>query len=198
MSALLRGARRVATLLVVAAAPLLANEPEASGHGSSFLGLPMVAWQAVNLVAFLALLVWFARKPAAAFFGGRRAEVAEALRKADEQRRRAESLEAQLKGRLTELEKELVDLKARAAADTAAEREALTRETELEVSRVVARARGEMDARVREARAELTAHAGDLAVEIAKGILAKEVNASDQERLVSDGIRQLADAGKAS
>lgn len=193
-----RSIRAVVLSTFAVACPLVANGSEGFEHGTTFLGLPMGVWQAANLISFLVLLVWLLRKPAKGFFGGRSAEVAEALRKAEEQRRRGDSLEAQLKGRLAELEKELHELKRRALADTEAERVALAADTETEVARVVARAREEMNARVREARTELTAHAGDLAVEIARDILTREVSTADQKRFLADGIRQLTSAGKAS
>jgi len=60
---------------------LLSGGAEAeSAHG--FLGIPSIAWQAINLVAFLGLLVYFLRKPVKGFFAERREGVEKALKKA--------------------------------------------------------------------------------------------------------------------
>ncbi len=79
------------------------------GHEAArgFLGIPSLAWQILNLGLFLGLLWYFLRKPAADFFGNRKADVAKALAKADEDRRRAEQLSEELKARLASIETEL-------------------------------------------------------------------------------------------
>ncbi len=44
---------------------------------------------------------------------------------------------------------------------------------------------------MRAAKAELTAYAGDLAVEVAREILAKNVTPEDEKRLVAEGVAEL-------
>ena len=89
---------------------LLLEEGHEAARG--FLGVPSLVWQWLNLGLFLAALWYFLRKPAAGFFGGRRADVAKALAKADEARRRAEALSKELASRLATIETELQALKA--------------------------------------------------------------------------------------
>lgn len=170
-----------------------------SGHeaASGFLGVPNLVWQVANLVAFLGLLWYFLKKPVAEFFGNRRNEVAQALVKADEDRRRAEALAGELAGRLREIEAELANLKEGARRDAEAEHAALLRQTEEDAARFLARASADVDNRVRAARAELTAYAGDLAVEVAKELLAKAVTAEDEKRLVAEGVAELSARPKA-
>ena len=75
--------------------------PARKGSGPrGFLGIPSLVWQLLNLGPSSALLWYFLRKPAADFFGNRRTEIAKALAKADEDRRRAEALAAELDERL--------------------------------------------------------------------------------------------------
>ena len=61
-----------------------------------------------------------------------------------------------------------------------------------ESERVVARTRAELDARVRSARNELTAYAADLAVELARELVVKNVTPDDEKRLVAEGVKSLA------
>ena len=165
----------------------------AEGHeaAKTFLGVPIVVWQLANLATFLALLWYFLKKPVAEFFGGRRVEVAKALAKAEEDRRRAESLAAELSARLASIETELAKLRDGARKDAEAEHAALLVQTEEDAARLVARTSADVENRVRAARAELTAYAGDLAVDLAKELLRKNVTPEDEARLVKDGLARL-------
>lgn len=174
---------------MTAAALLLAEEGHEAAKG--FLGVPTLAWQVANLVTFLGLLWYFLRKPVAEFFGNRRTEVAKALAKAEDDRRRAESLAAEIAKRLAEIESELANIRESARKDAEAERAALLKQTEEDAARFLARASTDVDNRVRAARAELTAYAGDLAVEVAREILAKNVTPEDEKRLVAEGVAEL-------
>lgn len=168
---------------------LLAEEGHEAAKG--FLGVPTLVWQVTNLAAFLALLWYFLKKPVAEFFGSRRTEVARALEKADEDRRRAEALAGELEQRLAQIETELVNMKETARKDAEAEHAALLKQTEEDAARFLKRAAAEADNRVRAARVELTAYAGDLAVEVAREILAQNVTPDDEKRLVAEGVSEL-------
>jgi F-type H+-transporting ATPase subunit b len=181
---------------VTAAAHLfLAGEGQEAATG--FLGIPNIAWQVVNLAAFLGLLWYFLRKPVTEFFGNRRTEVARVLAKADDDRRRAEALAGELARRLAQIETELENLRSAAHRDAEAERAALFAQTEEDAARLLSRASADVDNRVRAARAELTAYAGDLAVEVARELLAKNVTPDDEKRLVAEGVAELSAPAKA-
>jgi F-type H+-transporting ATPase subunit b len=181
--------------VTAAALLLLAEEGHEAGRG--FLGVPNIVWQVTNLVAFLALLWYFLRKPVAEFFGNRRTEVAKALVKADEDLRRAEALKVELGKRLEEIETELANLRETARRDAEAEHAALLKQTEEDAARFLTRAAADVDNRVRAARAELTAYAGDLAVEVARELLEKNVTPEDEKRLVDQGVAELSARTKA-
>lgn len=168
---------------------LLAEEGHEATRG--FLGVPTLVWQVANLVTFLGLLWYFLRKPVAEFFGNRRTEVAKSLAKAEDDRRRAESLAAELGKRLAEIETELAKLRESARKDAEAERASLLKQTEEDAARFLTRAAADVDNRVRAAKAELTAYAGDLAVEVARDLLAKNVTPEDEKRLVAEGVAEL-------
>ena len=164
------------------------------GESHLFLGLPVVLWKTLNLVLFFGLVWWLLRKPLATFFGERRAGVAKTLEKAEESRRRAEALAAELKARLAQIEIELANLKAEAKRDAEAEHAALLAQAEEDAGRIVSRTKGEIESSVRHARSDLTGYAGDLAVEIARDLLARRMTPEDQSRLVSDGVVALSKA----
>ena len=160
----------------------------------TFLGLPTVVWKTANLLLFFGLMWWLLKKPLAGFFGERRAEVTKALAKAEEDRRRAEAMAAELNARLAQIETELANLKAAARRDAEAEHAKLLTQAEEESARIVSRTKGEIESRVRHARAELTGYAGDLALELARDLLARQVTPEDQKRLVAEGVAALSKA----
>ncbi len=166
-----------------------------SGAGeapATFLGLPYGVWQTVNLVLFVALLVYLLKKPLTEALGKRRREVVETLEKAAADRRRAEEIAAELGQRLTRIEADLVALRAQAEAQASRELGELEASAEEDARRIVARASAEMENRVRSARNELTSYAADLAVDIAREVLAKAVTPDDRERLFREAVTDLA------
>jgi F-type H+-transporting ATPase subunit b len=180
--------------MTLSAAVLLLEEGHETVHG--FLGIPSLVWQLLNLALFLVLLWYFLRKPAADFFGNRKAGVAAALAKAEEDRRRAERLSEELKARLASIETELGSLREAARRDADAEHAALLAKSQADADQILAKTRADLDNRVRAARAELTAFAGDLSVDLARELLQKNVTAEDEKRLVEEGIANLAGAAR--
>jgi F-type H+-transporting ATPase subunit b len=180
--------------VTVGAAFVFFEEGQETAHG--FLGIPSLAWQLLNLGLFLFLLWYFLRKPAADFFGNRKAGIAAALAKADDDRRRAEQLSVELKARLASIETELANLKEAARRDADSEFTALLAKSQSDADQILAKTRADLDNRVRAARAELTAFAGDLSVDLARDLLRKNVTADDEKRLLAEGIAHLTGAAK--
>ncbi len=167
-------------------------------HGADkFLGLPTLFWQALNLILFLAVLVHFLRKPVVAFFSGRREEVDRDLKKAREDRARAEALATELAAKVVRIEAEVAEIREQARRHAAEDQEALLKQATVEAAKVVARAEAEIESRIRTARVQLTALAGDLAVDLAREILARNLNGEDQERLLREGLAGIERASSA-
>lgn len=162
----------------------------------TFLGVPLLVWQWLNLVIFLVLLVKLLKKPLAGWVGERRDNVARELKESEEKNARTAALAKELSERLARIEVELAELKIHGEKESVAEQAALTAQTEADAQRLVQRAAAEIDSRVRTARKELTAYAGDLALEIAADILKKNLTPEDQARLLNEGIASLTAARK--
>ena len=60
-----------------------------------------------------------------------------------------------------------------------------------DADKLLVRTRADLDNRVRSARAELTAYAGDLSVDLARELLRKSITPADEERLLAEGIAGL-------
>ena len=152
----------------MAASPLALLLSGGTEGPALFLGLPYPFWQTLNLFGFIALLVWLLRKPLVQFFENRRLGVAEMLRKAEEDRDRAQAVAREVGERLVKIETQIEALRVHAREQAEAEEKEIAARAVEETERVAARTRAELDARVRSARNELTAYAADLAVELAR------------------------------
>lgn len=165
-----------------------------SGGGekvATFLGLPYAFWQTLNFLGFIVLLVWLLRKPLVQFFENRRTQVAESLKRAEADRDRAEAVAKEVGERLARIEAEIEAMRTNALEQARAEEREIEAHAAEEAERVAVRMRAEMDARVRAARNELTAYAADLAVELARDLVEKNVTPDDEKRLVAEGVKSL-------
>jgi F-type H+-transporting ATPase subunit b len=176
----------------MAASPLALLLSGGTEGPALFLGLPYPFWQTLNFLGFIALLVWLLRKPLVQFFENRRLGIAETLRKAEEDRDRAQAVAREVGERLVKIEAEIEALRVHAKEQAEAEAKEIAARAVEETERVAARTRAELDARVRSARNELTAYAADLAVELARELVVKNVTPADEKRLVAEGVKNLA------
>lgn len=172
---------------------LLSEGGEATAR---FLGLPYGFWQTLNLLGFVALLVWLLRRPLLQFFENRRREVSDALKKAEEDRARAEAIAKEVGERLSRIEVEIEALRSHAREQAEAEEKEIAVRAAEEAERIGVRTRAELDTRVRSARAELTAYAADLAVELARELVVKNVTPEDERRLVAEGVMNLGESAR--
>jgi len=148
-------------------------------------------WRCINFAVLVGLLVYFVRKPIRNALQNRRAEIEKALADASAARDAAEARAKQYQEKL-----------AKAAAEIESIYAAIRREGEVERDKILTSAREmaakieiEADAKaasaVARARAELRAEAARLAVQLAEELLAKNVTAADQKRLVDEYMQKV-------
>lgn len=179
--------------------PLSFAAQEAEEHASKFLGLPLWLWQLVNLVAFLAVLLYFVARPLAAMFRNRQLAVEERLREAKALRAEAARLGAEVHERMARLDVEIAEIRARGLAEGEAERAALSEKADREVERVRREAEEEIGRRLAAARMELRQAAADLTTGAAREMLAAQITDEDRRRLLDEGVAELSrESGEAA
>ncbi len=179
--------------------PLSFAAQEAEEHASKFLGLPLWLWQLVNLVAFLAVLLYFVARPLAAMFRNRQLAVEERLREAKALRAEAARLGAEVHERMARLDVEIAEIRARGLAEGEAERAALSEKADREVERVRREAEEEIGRRLAAARMELRQTAADLTTGAAREMLAAQITDEDRRRLLDEGVAELSrESGEAA
>lgn len=181
--------RRSALLAVVLLAlPSVA----AAAEGGTTLGIPDWIWKTVNLAAFGFFLYWFVGRPMGRFLESRRTDIAAELREAKDKLRHAEELRTQVVGRLEAVEKEVAEIRERAAAEGRAEAERIAEHAAVEAERFAARVNDEIARRSAETRQRLAAETAELTAQIARELLEKEMTADDRRRVMDRSLKALA------
>jgi F-type H+-transporting ATPase subunit b len=174
--------------------PLALLAQEAEEHApSAFLGLPLWLWQLVNLIAFLAVLLYFVARPLAAMFRNRQLAVEERLKEAKALRAEAARLGAEVHERMARLDQEIAEVRARGLAEGEAERATLSEKADREVERVRREADEEIGRRLAAARQDLRRVAAELTSGAAREMLAAQITDDDRRRLLEEGVSQLAE-----
>lgn len=195
--------RLVACLLSVfaSAAPLLASEGAEAGGGGSALITPhigLIFWTLVTFLLLLFLLSKFAWGPILGAMNAREDGIKHDLENARREREDAQ--------RLLEEHRALINLarKERADAVEAGRRDAERLKAEIldeagkQREQLMKQAEKQIDAGLRQARAELKAEAADLAIRAAGKLMGKNLDDATQRRLVEDYLTDLERLGSGS
>lgn len=182
----MRNAQRTgigATALFWALPAIAAND----GHG----GIGDHLWPAVNLVILLGVIVYFARKPIAAFFAERRAGIEGELDGAASELSDAEATYAKWQRRLIDLETELDEIRATSRRRAESDRERILSDARASAERIREDASSAIEQELRRAREQLREEATQLAIEMASDRLGREINDSDRDRLIDEFIERV-------
>jgi F-type H+-transporting ATPase subunit b len=144
---------RFSALLIVA---LAAAGPALAAGGAEHDIMRDLVHPAVNLLLLLAVIIYFARKPIQAYFGDRRTQIQDELRRAAELKSEAESRYTDWQRRITDLDTELETIRATARERADTERERIVADAEAAAERI----RRDAHAAVEQARARAAARGG--------------------------------------
>ena len=167
------------------------------GHeASKLLGLPFWVWQLLNLVLFLAVLLYFVARPLGDAFRKRQLEIEQRRLEAEKQRASVERLASDIRERTANIEREIAEIRKQGIADGQEARQALAVKADEEAARIRKSAEEEIDRRVVAARDELRRAAADVAGNAAAEILTREITSADRERLLADGVSRLKEGAR--
>lgn len=158
-------------------------------HGESH-GPPLIA-KLVNTLIFFGLLGWFAGPWIAAQFRTRKAQIATDLGAAQAAREEAEANLARMEARLAEVEGEVEGILEKAGRQAEAERDRIVAAAKVEAERILEQAETQVGELESQASHRLRGQAADLAVELARGLVNKELAEEDRARLFDDYLDGL-------
>jgi F-type H+-transporting ATPase subunit b len=157
--------------------------------------MPLVTALVVFTVAFMVLktAVW---PKITKGLDDRDKKIRDEIESAEEAREQAKSALAEYQRNLSSAREEANKMIAQARADAKAAGDELRSRNEAELVELKARATKDIETARQAAVNSLYAEASNLAVQMAGKILQREINAGDQQRLVDDSLRELANAGR--
>jgi F-type H+-transporting ATPase subunit b len=168
-----------------------APEGEHGGEHGFVASLTGMLWPAANFLILAGGLWWFLKDPAAAYLRDRHASIRKDLVEAAQLKSSATADLAEIDRRLAALPGEIDALRRRGADEIAAEEQRITSQAAAERERLLEQTRREIDLQVRLAKRELTAHAANLAVQLASDRLKQSLTAEDQQQLVDRYLDQV-------
>ena len=147
--------------------------------------------RAPYLLLLLAHIIYFARKPIKAFFGDRRTQIQDELRRAAELKAEAEARYTDWQRRLTDLDAELETIRATARERAETERDRIVADAEAAAERIRSDAHAAVEQELRRARERLRQEASELAIEIAAERLEEQLTDDDRSRLLDEFVQRI-------
>lgn len=184
----LRKACTIAFTLAIFAAPVLAaaNPQEEAGTTTGWI------YRWINFLIFVGALIWaFTNKGTRAYFRSRQTTIGDAIAESARAREEAERQQRAAEQKMTSLDKEVADLRARAKQESAAETQRIRALAQEEAKRIEQSGQLEIRAAERAAQSELKAIAARLAIERAEALLRDQVNPQAESNLFRGFVAAL-------
>jgi len=198
----MRGKLVACSLFVLAsAAPLLASEGAEGGGGGSALITPhigLIFWTLVTFLLLLFLLSKYAWGPILGAMNAREEGIKGDLEHARQEREEALRLLAEHRELITQARKERADAVEAGRRDAERLKAEILDEARKQREQLMKQAEAQIDAGLRQARAELKGEAADLAIQAAGKLMGKNLDDATQRRLVEDYLADLERLGSSS
>ncbi len=179
----------VSILFVLLFAVVSVKAAEEGGNAATERATEIFKW--INFAIVVGVMVWVFGKLLPPIFQKRAEAVSSAITNATSARAAADAQLRDAETRLTNLQKEVAELRTLAEKEAAAEVQRLRAATQSDAQKIAAAAEAEIEAAERAARLELKALAANLAVDGAETLLAKQLTPKAQELLISNFAKSL-------
>ena len=177
----------VISIMIILSAPgqLLAAEAGEGFDLSLFLG------QVVNFVLLFGGLAYLLYKPLIKYLQQKSDQVAENLKKSEEQRVSSLRRLEESKDRLSKLDEEIDKIKKEAEIEATRERERIAQEARSEAERLKKLAREEIDSLVKISQRELEVYTLDLSISLAEERIREKLGPELHRKIIHKAINQL-------
>jgi F0F1-type ATP synthase membrane subunit b/b' len=164
------------------------GEKAAESHDA---GDPLLFWKWVNFGILMAGLGYLFVKQGIPFFTERAAGIRKDIAEATKAKADADARAAAIEARIANLGKEVEQMRAAASAELQNEAKRLEAETAQSLAKVQSSAEQEIASATKQAKAELSAHAASLAIDLAAGRIRSSLSEGQANGLVSAFIHDL-------
>jgi F-type H+-transporting ATPase subunit b len=165
----------------------------AEGGGGQVFTLETLA-KLLNIFLFIALAVYFLRRPLTEMLKARRDGIRRDLMRAQEERKAALEKLEEVEARLSKLDAEVEAVRIQAQREAAEERTRIELQTEEDIRKLREQAQREIESASKAARAELRAYAAEQSVRLAEEMIRREIRPEDDARLVNEYVEELGGA----
>jgi F-type H+-transporting ATPase subunit b len=162
-------------------------------HEKTYFGIPGWILKIANMVLFLGILIYFVKGPVSKAFAERSEAIRRANEEARERRTRADQMATEIQARLSAIEAEVRSIHERAEVEGERQKRELMAAAEVESQKIITVARTEVDNRLKHAKGELTAYAGQLASDRAEQILREKITEADQRKLFQESLHEVSE-----
>ena len=180
-------AANVLLMLLFAAVNLQAAEE--GGNATAERATEIFKW--INFAIVAGVIGWLFGKVLPSIFRKNAESISSAITKATSAKAAADAQLREAETRLTNLQKEVAELRVHAEKEATAEVERLRVATQSDARKIAAAAKAEIEAAERAARLELKALAANLAVDGAEALLIKQLTPQAQESLIGSFVKGL-------
>lgn len=173
-----------------------AHPEEAHGDDTShapktYFGIPGWILKLINMFLFIGVLAYLLGGPVRGAFAARGEQIRQAALEAKTRREKADQVASDIQARLAQIEREVQQIRERAASEGERQKRELMTAAEAESQKIVQAARNEIDNRLKHARRELTEYAGQLSAERAEEILKQTITEKDQRKLFEQSLNDV-------
>lgn len=164
------------------------------GPGKKYQNGPF-AFAIINFIILLWIVVRFGKKPFVQFLENRHTTIRDNLAEAQRMREEAQQRLDEIKGKLSNLEREITEIKEAVRKDAELERDRIIADAKNQAEDLVKAADRTLDDELRRARRRLEAEAVSAAMQAAEKMIRQQISDADRKRINEDYYKQIAASG---
>jgi len=167
-------------------------------EGSGSLLTDPGLWRVINLLIFVALIVWILRSKVriGQVFDRRASTIVDELKQARQEKEEAQQKLAELETRLSRLDREVEDIRAEAERESEREAERIRQTAASDAEKIRQAAQREIEGAMKAARTELRAFVAEQSVAMAENLIRREMRPEDNTRMLNKYIEDLGEVRK--
>ncbi len=147
----------------------------------------------LNLVITFLILKKFLFKPVSKMIGDRQKEIDDLYAGAEEARAQAAALKSDYDARMAQAREESAQLVREASVEATRRGDEIIRQARLDADAIRAKASNDIELERKKALNDVKSDISRIALDIAEKVVEKEVNSSDQDRLIESFLRGMGD-----
>ena len=178
--------------LVLTLAGVVLASAEGGGHGTEGQ-MTNLFWRVLNFIVIVGALVYFVRKPIKQLLGGRTEGIKNELEDLERRKAEAEKALAEAETRLEAIEAQQQEIISGYIRAGEAEKARIIEAAEKSAERIRALADMTISEEIKKARAGLIDEIADMSTALAAELVRKNINDTDQKRLVGEYLAKVAE-----